>query len=303
MLTHILRRLCAVPSLVLALLLSSCGFFNTEVSYKPPFLPIMISYDFKGKFSIKASKSIVTPVGSFSLGVSWHGSEKDDEPLILVVRHRAEFAVMDDYFTVTEQRIDVEVDGLNTVEVTRKRVVVDASAGQLRSITVRDPRVPRSPMGGANIHPTWWLDSGTQWNRSGPGDEHDPAKAAFRASRMYVFGKNSGTFMYSFYLPSIQGGKAEVSAWLSSYSVATLPMDYASDVLLIVNGEGKSVKRVTSGADRHVWTFDSRALKVGENSLAFSVSSGPDFHNGLCIHYQSVTSGVGDVTIDVRTYA
>jgi len=59
-----------VRSALVALLVTPAGAAaqTLRVSYRPPFVPISVSVDQRGRISVDGELSIVTPLGEFSIG-------------------------------------------------------------------------------------------------------------------------------------------------------------------------------------------------------------------------------------------
>ncbi len=124
--------------IALVMVLSGCSPV-VQVGYRPPFLPITFLIDTLGHISVQASASIVTEVGEFSVTASDTVNPPDDGFLI-VIRHLHDGTISDAAYQIHsgDDEVDVTVDGHIELQITNKRVLVDASQGQVRNIVVKN---------------------------------------------------------------------------------------------------------------------------------------------------------------------
>jgi hypothetical protein len=117
---------------------SGCSVLG-QVGYRPPFLPITFLIDNLGHISIQGSASIVTEVGEFSLNVSDTVNPPDDGFLV-IIRHLHDGEISDAVYQIHsgDDEVDVTVDGHIELQITNKRVTIDASQGQVQSVVVRN---------------------------------------------------------------------------------------------------------------------------------------------------------------------
>jgi hypothetical protein len=117
-----------------------------EAGYTPPFLPVTITIDTNGNISIRGNASIVTPVGTLSIGADVTKSMQSvPEATLLIIRHKKGDRIVDTVFTVRSQKIVAIVDGRVTLTVTNGRIFVDAVKGHVLSITVHSTAAKPTP--------------------------------------------------------------------------------------------------------------------------------------------------------------
>ena len=135
-----------VPFLLLAAILfslSACGgtSASASVSYSLPFAPVIFSIDTNGNISVHASPSLVTEVGTFALDVGVAANlQTEDNALLLIVRHKQNGSVVDTVYKIetSQDEVLVVTNGTTSIDVTKSKVFVDASTGNIQSITVKD---------------------------------------------------------------------------------------------------------------------------------------------------------------------
>jgi hypothetical protein len=130
-----------------------------------------------------------------------------------------------------------------------------------------------------------WSDA--SWNEYNPNV--DPSWSGHAG---HAFMRAKGTISYVFTIGRVEGGRATVSAKLSSELLKVGPNNpvvdsaYASDVTLLVNGIEQDTKRVIPdngiGID-YMWTIPVSVLRSGENKISFMVKNN-NLANGLCIY-------------------
>jgi hypothetical protein len=130
-----------------------------------------------------------------------------------------------------------------------------------------------------------WSDA--SWNEYNPNV--DPSWPSHPG---HAFMRAKGTISYVFIVNQIGGGRATISAKLSSELLKVGPDNpvtdsaYASDVTLLVNGIEQDTKRVIPDNGigmEYVWTISISALRSGENKISFMVKNN-NLANGLCIY-------------------
>jgi len=122
-------------SLALGLSIVACGS-GTEagIGYKPPLIPLQIKIGLDGSVSFELNKTIVTPIGTFSLeaGIALHRDVPQGSTL-LIIRHRQAGVLADDLYEIHDENVTVTVNGLTTFQVSNGRIFVDASSAELVS--------------------------------------------------------------------------------------------------------------------------------------------------------------------------
>jgi hypothetical protein len=179
----------AVRAVILAIPLLVCiscagVSVGADIGYSPPFLPIKITVDTHGDISIHGSANIVTPIGTFSVGMNvTKGMQSQPGETLLIIRHRENGSTVDTVYAVQDQQIAVVMNGRVALTVTNGRVFVDASKAQVLSITISStatpsPSSPPTVAGQSYSDPLTSADHSSGWP-SGPyypppGDAVDP---------------------------------------------------------------------------------------------------------------------------------
>ncbi len=131
---------------IVTVALSGCG--EAVLNYSPPvFSAVEFSIGSDGQVSVHAGPSIVTPIGSFSVedGVS-HDFTPPDNSTLVVIRHWQHGHLHDSAYSLRATKaLVVVLDGRTTITASNRQFFVDASAGTVRRILVRDPAAPGSP--------------------------------------------------------------------------------------------------------------------------------------------------------------
>lgn len=126
----------------LLLFLSSCGETTPtyQVTYQP-FIPVTFSIDTNGKISIQGNLAIETPVGIFTLSAGVSGRpQPDNNTLLLIIRHKQDISLIDSYYRIQtgQEEVIIITNGTTRIDVTQHKVFIDASNGDINSITVKD---------------------------------------------------------------------------------------------------------------------------------------------------------------------
>jgi hypothetical protein len=106
------------------------------VTYKPPILPVRLVIDPSG-VSIEGDASIVTPIGTFSVGASVPLVESNEIMVILRDRNRGK----DEAYRVHSGRnVSVLTNGRTAITIGADGVVVvDVTDGQVQTVEIREP--------------------------------------------------------------------------------------------------------------------------------------------------------------------
>lgn len=132
-----LSRLVALFAIFAAV---ATGCSSGAAQYKPPLLPIIFTIDLNGNIAIAGSARVITPLGEFSIqGNVFDTIQNDaDKSLLVVIRNRRDGIVLDRAYRVSvQQELVAVLNGNVEVRVTKGRVFVDASNGDIKSIELR----------------------------------------------------------------------------------------------------------------------------------------------------------------------
>jgi hypothetical protein len=129
------RRLAAiVPLLACIAALSACDApTDSSVSYRPIFLPVRLSVSESG-VAVSGDRSLVTPVGTFSIGAQYSLARLPSDRVYIIIRNQK--TGFDRIYSISGSRdkFSAVVNGTTSISVTRDRVVIDVTAGQIREI-------------------------------------------------------------------------------------------------------------------------------------------------------------------------
>lgn len=106
--------------------------------YKPPFLPFVITVDNEG-IHISGEASIVTPLGSFSVGYSHNLLKKEHKNLMLVIKDQEKEHV---YEIDSNQKLYVFVNGTTLIEAQNNVVIIDATKSKKLKIQLSPKENP-----------------------------------------------------------------------------------------------------------------------------------------------------------------
>jgi hypothetical protein len=125
---------------------------GTEVrgSYRPPVLPVKFVWSPSG-VSISGDNSIVTPIGIFSIGAQY-SLPREEDSIYVIMRDRDEGVTGFDHTYKVESgsgEFIAVVDGRTTIQVANRRVLIDVTGGNVRTIEFKkaEPIVPQSTIG------------------------------------------------------------------------------------------------------------------------------------------------------------
>jgi hypothetical protein len=132
--------------LFLLLFLASCGETTAKVTltYHPLFAPVTFSIDTNGNISVQGDLAIETPAGTFTLSAGVSDSpdrpQPDNSTLLLIIRHKQGASLADSYYRMQTEQDEVVIvtNGTTTIDVTSHKAFIDASKGDVKSITVKD---------------------------------------------------------------------------------------------------------------------------------------------------------------------
>jgi hypothetical protein len=142
-----------VVVIVLGLLVSACSnsAVNVGVGVQPLDLPVKFAANFTihpdGSIAVGGSAGIVTEAGIFSIdaNVETNLHPKSDQTL-LIVRHYLGDRIVDSVFRIaTAEEIIVELNGLTVVHVLNRKILIDASSGQVKHLTVTNSPALAAP--------------------------------------------------------------------------------------------------------------------------------------------------------------
>lgn len=107
---------------------AGCSGVFPHASYRSPILPICFTIS-PEDITISGESSLVTPIGTFSLGASYRVADVGDNDLVLILRNRS--TREEHVYRIREGRnAQIVVDGHLIVEVSRNEVVVDITEAE-----------------------------------------------------------------------------------------------------------------------------------------------------------------------------
>ena len=126
-----------IPLALTSIICTACGSnVQPVLSYKPIILPVELSVSPSG-ITIGGSSSLVTPIGTFSIGAHYLLSPPNNQSIYVILRNR--HTGYDHIFEVhsgTDQLTAV-VNGVTSINVSNDQVVVDVTAGVIEKITFK----------------------------------------------------------------------------------------------------------------------------------------------------------------------
>lgn len=165
------RRLRRAISLTLAIAvlfgLAACGGDTTPtVSYKPDFLPVKLNIGADG-VSISGDKSIVTPIGEFSIGASYSLPKRESASIYVILRDRNRGEKgrgekgFDDVYLVKSGSDDfiAVVNGKTTIQIRDGQVLIDVTDGTIESVEFKRGE-PTTKEG----ETSWWDETTQRWD-------------------------------------------------------------------------------------------------------------------------------------------
>lgn len=138
--------------LVLAAVLSgaSCDVPpEGEIEYRPVVLPVKFSLSSSG-ISITGEKTLVTPIGMFSIGAKYSLPEKNRDTIYVVIRDRNERPIGFDHTYQVRSgagEFTAVVNGTTTIQVVDRQVLIDVTDSTVQSIEFKTVEPPVSEQG------------------------------------------------------------------------------------------------------------------------------------------------------------
>src|SRR5215469_7529316 len=160
---RMLRRSLAIALIIpIGLAISSCTGVSVAggLGYQPPVIPVKFSITFAvradGSISVAGGVGLVTDIGTFSAEVNFdeHTQPALDETL-LVIRHRSSGGLVDSVFRIaTGEEITVKLNGRTVVQVSNRKILIDASKGKVMHVTITNAASSRGSVSNPNSQPT-----------------------------------------------------------------------------------------------------------------------------------------------------
>jgi hypothetical protein len=147
---------------LIGLAISSCTGVSVAggLGYQPPVIPVKFSVTFAvrpdGSISVAGGVGLVTDIGTFSAEVNFdeHTQPAPDETL-LVIRHRSNDGLVDSVFRIaTGEEVTVKLNGRTVVHVSNRKILIDASKGQVMHVTITNAGSLQGPVNNSNSQPT-----------------------------------------------------------------------------------------------------------------------------------------------------
>lgn len=145
-----MRAIFLIPMITMILFVSGCGDFSASggVSYQPPFAPIIFTLNSNGIITIQGNASIVTPLGTFAIDANVSDTlQPEDNALLVIIRYNQKGTVVDTAYKIaTQQEVIVVLDAKTTLQITNKRILIDASKGTVKTIEVKGVTPDNTPV-------------------------------------------------------------------------------------------------------------------------------------------------------------
>jgi len=125
--------------LLLVLVLAGCdaeGEGKAKVRYKPALLPVALTISPDG-VAVEGERSIVTPIGEFSIGAEYSLPARDADKIYVLLRDRKRGASgFDTVFRVQtgREQLTVIVNGKTTIQIKDGQVLIDVTDGAVKKV-------------------------------------------------------------------------------------------------------------------------------------------------------------------------
>ena len=131
------------------------------MKYGPPLLPVEFVISEDG-ISVEADRSIVTPVGSFSVGAKYELPYREPDTIYVFIRDNG----FDKVYNVRTGggEFTAVVDGTTTIQVKDGRVLIDVSEGSVRSIKFQRVEADAVAAGNRGGDSNWAAQQRAKWN-------------------------------------------------------------------------------------------------------------------------------------------
>jgi hypothetical protein len=149
--------------LLIVMICAACsGNLKPGLTYQPDFLPVNFDVTTSG-VSISGDRSLVTPIGTFSIGASYELLPRNDSIYVILRNRRTGY---DRIFAVRSgpDQFSAIVNGTTKVSVSNGEVVIDVTAGKIKRVTFK--RMASAILEQTNS--SWvqhvWHDALTRWD-------------------------------------------------------------------------------------------------------------------------------------------
>lgn len=123
-----------------AVLPVSCGTNpDAQVGYKPPILPVKFVLSSSG-VTISGDRSLVTPMGTFSVGAKYSLSPSKSDSVYVIIRDKDQGETgFDQIYEVKsgQGEFTAVVNGTTTIQVRDRQVLIDVTDGKVNSIELK----------------------------------------------------------------------------------------------------------------------------------------------------------------------
>lgn len=115
-----------------------------RLTYKPPYLPVSISVDTKGRVTVQGELSLATHFGTFSISQEY-ALAPDYGCTYVIIRDRRKGK--DEVYKVFsgERELTFAVVGTTRIQVQDRRIVIDVTDGQERTVHFQGSAPPPAP--------------------------------------------------------------------------------------------------------------------------------------------------------------
>lgn len=157
--------LAAVLVVILTFLNTACGgSVRPGLNYQPVFLPVHLSVSSSG-VAIGGDTSLVTPIGTFSIGASYLLPRQNDGIYVILRNRKTGYDHIFDVRTGGDHLTAV-INGRSIISVSGGQVLIDVTSGRIKKITFRQVRTAISEQSDPGI---WHAVTGrwdTGWRQS-----------------------------------------------------------------------------------------------------------------------------------------
>lgn len=121
---------------ILILLLFIVSACKSSISYKPPLLPIKISIDNKGNINVSGDMSVITPIGTFSIGANYTIHNIPNTTIVILRDKNKSKDGIDEIFRIKNEgdTLTAILDGKTIVKISNNQILIDITDAKISSI-------------------------------------------------------------------------------------------------------------------------------------------------------------------------
>lgn len=136
-LLSIKKTFCLALVFLITIVCAACSENNPGigVTYKPEFLPVHLSLNSSG-VSIGGDSSLVTPIGTFSIGASYQLLPSYNGIYVILRNRKTGFDQIFELRNAGDQ-FSAVVNGITTIDVSNGQILIDVTAGNIKEVAFK----------------------------------------------------------------------------------------------------------------------------------------------------------------------